>query len=261
LKLWTTSANKLLTATTLVYNKLDFVQACVESMIRFGMVNHDDMDYVLWDQGAPYPGVAEYLKEINEETGDWLQVQGGGFNIGVGAALNNIIENMDSQFFFKLDDDCELTPLVLPMMIIAYSLAERSGFPLGVLSADVIGVGKGDTKPEDEVEVMPGLFFQPAWCVGGGAVLISRKVLEEVGPFRADRLYGVEDGDFAGRAMRKGLYNCYLKSVYYISHCRQPEADPLIDAWKLDYFQHETDLAFDAWRKAQAFEGKLTVDT
>lgn len=245
---------KLLTAITLCYNQLSFVEPCINSMRKYKGLPEDDIDYVLYDQGAPYPGVSEFLKSIEEP---WISVLGGGFNIGVGAALNNVISNTESQYVLKLDDDCEVLPLTVPLLIIAYALAESCGFPLAVLSADVIGVGKGHVAAEQQV----GEFtFEQAWCVGGGAVLISRKVLEDVGPWRADRLYGVEDGDFARRAINKGYVNAYLKDVPYISKCRTPEADPQIDDWKLDYYHHTTDLAFADWRKARAFEKKGYID-
>jgi GT2 family glycosyltransferase len=153
----------------------------------------------------------------------------------------------DSEFFFKLDDDCTLLPQTLPLLVLTYSLTRSTGFPLGVLAADVIGVGKAQG-PFYEVEVAPGFMLECAPCVGGGCVLISREVLEDVGPFRADRLYGVEDGDFAARARAKGYYNAYLRGAYHISRCRGDEADPEIDAWKHEYYFGRTDKPFDEWR-------------
>ncbi len=122
----------------------------------------------------------------------------------------------DSEYILKFDDDCTILPFTLPLMVLTYSLCEASGFPIAVLSADVIGVGKSQCELY-EVEVAPGLTIQCAPCVGGGCVLISRKVLDDVGPFRADRLYGVEDGDFAIRANNKGYRNAYVKGAYHIS--------------------------------------------
>lgn len=242
MKLWATE-RKLVTAVTLVYNQLPFARRAVESLVQFNGLAPEDFEYVLWDQGAPYPGVDEWLHGLEGPT-----VLGGGFNIGVGASLNNVISNTDSEFLFKLDDDCEILPWTLPLLVLAYSIAQSTGFLIGVLSADVIGVGKAQG-PSHDVELAPGLTLQCHGCVGGGAVLISRKVLDEVGPFRADRLYGVEDGDFADRCQKKGYQNAYLKGAYHISYCRGDEADPLIDNWKTAYYHHSTDLPFDEWSK------------
>lgn len=246
-KLWS-SERPLVTGAMLCYNKLDFVQRSALSVVQNAGLDHEDFDFRLWDQGSPYPGVQEWLQDIAKHP--WPKVEGCGFNIGVGAALNQVIETSDSEYFFKIDDDTALFPLTLPLMLLAYEIAMRSGFPLAVLSADVLGVGKyaGELY---EVEVAPGVVIECAPCVGGGAVLIKREVLEDVGPFRADRLYGVEDGDFAARAMQKGYHNGYLKGAYHMSYCRGEEADPEIDRWKLSYYGNETDLEFPDWLKEQ----------
>jgi hypothetical protein len=68
-----------------------------------------------------------------------------------------------------------------------------------------------------------------------------------VGPFREDRLYGVEDGDFAERCLRKGYRNAYLRGAFHASHCRGPKADKRYDEWKLAYFNRETDKGFGDW--------------
>ncbi len=237
---------KLITACTLVYNKLDFCQRAIETTRKNKGIDGEHFEYVLWDNGAPYPGVKEYLQKYRDEP-DYTHVMGDGVNIGVGAALNRVLEYTDSEFFLKVDDDCAMLPMTIPLLVLAYTAAQQAGFPIGVLSADVLGVGKAEG-PYFEVEVMPGMILESTWCVGGGCVLISRKVLENVGPWRDDRLYGIEDGDFAHRATEKGYRNAYLKDAYHISYCRGDEADPVIDKWKLEYYAGMTDLPFDEWR-------------
>ena len=254
MKLWTAGEDPLVTAVVCCYNKLDLVQKAVESVIKYKGIADEDIHCVLWDQESPYPGVKEYLEKVNGETGDWLEVRGFGFNVGIGTALNNVIEDTKSKFIFKFDDDNALLPFTLPLLLIAHSLAGSCGFPLAVLSADVLGVGKAQGELT-EYELWPGLILQCTWCVGGGAVLIPRRVIEDVGPFRADRLYGVEDGDFAYRAVQKGYVNAYLKDAYHVSFCRGEHADPQIDAWKLEYYAGKTDLPFDKWRTARTFDG------
>lgn len=247
MKLWRSERSPLITAITPVYNKLDFVQRAVSSLVRYNGLDTEDFQYVLWDQGSPYEGVKEYLDGIREADYPNIKVMGGGVNIGVGACLNRAIENTDSDFIFKFDDDCEMLPLTLPLLIIAYSLALNMGFPLAVLSADVIGTGKAQGEYE-EYQLAPGLNLDCCWCVGGGAVLIHRTVLDSVGPFREDRLYGVEDAQFALDSTEKGYKNAYLRGAFHGSFCRTEEADPEIDAWKLDYYFKRTDLPFDEWR-------------
>ncbi len=242
-RLWQAERRPLVTAVTLVYNKLDFCQRAVGSLLAYNGLDDNDIDIVLWDQGSPYPGVSEWLDIMRDK----VDVQGGNFNIGVGAALNNVIDSTDSNYIFKLDDDSALLPFTLPLLVIARTVAQMTGFPLGVLSADVIGVGKSEGV-STAYELMPGLTLECAPCVGGGAVLISRDVIEDVGPFRADRLYGVEDGDFAARCLAKGYMNAYLRGAYHVSYCRGPEADTEIDNWKLKYAYGETDEPFDKWR-------------
>ena len=88
-KLWKCEQH-LLTAVVCCYNKLDFVKRAVESIVEYKGIDDEDIKVVLWDQASPYPGVREYLEKVDEETGDWLEVQGVGFNVGVGTALNNV---------------------------------------------------------------------------------------------------------------------------------------------------------------------------
>lgn len=249
-KLWQANRTPLITGITACYNKADFVVKAVSSVMKYNGLDQEDFVYILWDQGAPYACVAEFLRDIQQSNPPNVKVMGGGVNIGIGAALNRVIEMTDSEFIFKFDDDSELLPLTLPLMIVAYMLAQQSGFPVGVLSADVLGVGKANP-PYELYQVAPGLTLECTWCVGGGAVLIGRNVLENVGPFREDRLYGVEDGDFGLRATEMGYRNAYLRGAYHISKCRSNEADPEIDKWKLEYYGRKTDLPFDEWKKCE----------
>lgn len=240
--MWTADKSPLVTGITLAYNQLSFCQPAIESLARWhGLGN--EFEYVVFDQGSPYPGVADYVESLKER--DNITVMGAGFNIGVGAGLNRVIENTDSEFIFKFDDDGQILPFTLPAMVLAYTIAARQGFPIGVLSSDVMGVGKANP-PYNEIEIAPGATFQGAWCVGGGAVLIARSVIEDVGPFNEDRLYGVEDGDFAQRACQKGYQNAYLKDAFHISKCRGEEADKDYDNWKLAY-HGGCDLRFEDW--------------
>jgi GT2 family glycosyltransferase len=250
-KNWSSEKKPILTAVTLVYNKRDFCEPAIESLLRHKGLCDEDLEYVLWDQGSPYEGVDWYLEELRQRELPYLRIMGDGVNIGVGAALNRALEYTDSEYFLKLDDDCELLPFTLPAMVLAYIMAKTAGYPLGVLSADVLGPGKAQGAIP-EVELLPGMVLETAWCVGGGAVLISRDVLEDIGPWREDRIYGVEDGDFASRAVKKGYRNAYLRGAYHISKCRTPAADRLFDDWKLDYYHHRTDKPYDIWLK----EGK-----
>ena len=241
-KMWEANKSPLVTGITLCYNKLDFCQPAIESLAAWNGLG-DEFEYVVWDNGSPYPGVAEYVEALKGRDG--IEVMGGGFNVGVGAGLNRVIENTDSEFVFKFDDDCTILPWTLPAMVIAYTLAASHGYPIGVMSSDVIGIGKAHP-PYIEAEIAPGIVLQGAWCVGGGAVLISRQVLEDVGPFDESRLYGTEDGDFAARAIKKGYQNCYLRDAYHISKCRGEGADKNYDDWKL-YYHAGNDLRFEEW--------------
>jgi len=246
MKNWS-SEKKLLTAITLCYNKRDFMERAVESFIKWNGLQGSDLDYILWDQGAPYEGVSSYLEDKKENGQSYITVMGDGVNIGIGAALNRAIEYTDSEFVFKLDDDTELLPFTLPAMILVYAMARQAGYPLAVLSADVLGPGKSQATVH-EYELSPGIVLEEYPCVGGGAVLISRDVIEDVGKFRDDRLYCLEDGDFQGRALQKGYRNAYLRGAYHISYCRTPEADQAFDRWKDEYIAGDTNLDFASWK-------------
>lgn len=249
-KLWSTP-RKLVTAVTLCYNQRDFLERAVSSVIEHNGIDSEDIEYYIWDNGPPYDDSRQYLDNL--ELPGWATKTGGGFNVGVGAAVNRVIEQTDSEFIFKFDDDCALLPLTLPLLLIAHAFAGSYGLPLAVLSADVLGVGKAQGSHVD-YELMPGLVLESHSCVGGGAVLIPRKVIEDVGPFREDRLYGVEDGDFAVRCLKKGYINCYLRDAYHVSFCRGQGADTRFDSWKLEYTFGDTDLGFDKWMKARTFD-------
>lgn len=245
LRHWT-SSRKLITAVSLVYNKRDLAEPAIESVLANHGMPEDTIEYVLWDNGSPDRSVAWYLEGLKQRKNPILRIEGGGFNIGVGAALNRVMEMTDSEYIFKFDDDCELMPMTLPVLVMAHMLATKAKYPLGVLSADVIGVGKAMGLIR-AVELFPGITFEEAPCVGGGAVLISRKVLEDVGPWREDRLYGVEDADFAAKCWNKGYRNAYLRGAFHISNCRGPKADARYDEWKLAYHGEQTDKSFNDW--------------
>lgn len=233
-KAWT-APKHLLTSIMLAFNDRDFLESAVSSYIKWNGVDPDDQEFVIWDNGPPDPASRWYLENLKNECPGYVTFSGFGENVGIGAALNRTLEATDSEFFFKFDDDLELLPQTLPALLIAYVTALSQGYPIAVLSADVLGVGKSESVYR-EYQLMPGMTLQEAPCVGGGCVLIHRSRFEDIGVFREDRLYGVEDGDFAMRAMGKGYVNAYLKGAYQISKCRGPGANASYDQWKLDYY-------------------------
>ena len=239
-KTWQTGRKPLVVAFTAVYNQLSFCVRAVQSLEQNHGLDAEDFRYILYDQASPYPLVQEWLADKDAEI--W-----GGKNIGIGAAMNEVIAKTTGEFWFKYDDDNTIDPHTLPALISAHYHAAQAQIPLAILSADVRGVGKSEAI-YDEIEVFPGLTLQFVPCCGGGAVLIPRAVMEDIGPWRADRLYGVEDGDYAMRAAEKGYRSAYLKGYYHTSYCRGEEADESIDRWKTAYHQGETDLSFDEWR-------------
>ena len=228
------SPRLLLTSILLAYNDRDFLESAVDSYLKWNGVDPDEQEFVIWDNGPPDPASKWYLERLKNEAPGYVTFSGFGENVGVGAALNRTLESTDSEFFFKFDDDLEILPYTLPALIIAYTVAMSRGYPIAVLSADVLGVGKSEAVYR-EYQLMPGMTLQEAPIVGGGCVLIHRSRFEDIGKFREDRLYGVEDGDFAIRAREKGYVNAYLKGAYQLSKCRGPGANESYDAWKLDY--------------------------
>lgn len=225
---------------TVVYNKLDFVTRCVEAVSE---KTEPPYYHVLIYNDSPYPGVKEYLKEL-EEAG--LKVIWNVANVGVAKAYFQGYAEMPDEVthFVKLDDDTVvLTQGWNKKMEFAYKVWPN----LAALSLDIdSGKQGGECEELSHKGVTLEVFVHP--CVGVAATMYPVKAFAKLGFFKDFGYYGFEDLAFCTEAREAGYLTAYLQDVKCQHLGRTHESDSLYDEWKLAYHYKQTDLEFRDWR-------------
>jgi len=225
---------------TVVYNQLSYVKATIDAVLE--KTKPPYVYYIIYNQ-APYPGVLEYLRSLkgvilieNKE------------NVGITRALKQgyeLIKEANIELMVKVDDDTVVQTDDWNQKFIRAFMSFES---LGILSADI---DTGKQVGPSKMAVKNGLgieqFLNP--CVGGGFTAYPTKLFDHIGFFKEFGYYGQEDGEFANRASNAGLQTGYLQNVKVKHLGRTKESDQDYDAWKLLYWNKQTELDYPEWKK------------
>lgn len=216
-------------AIVLNYNGKDVTLETLASLIR---IDYPAIELLVVDNGSDdgsqeavhgaFPDVAQVRKRVNEGVA-------AGMNVGIAWALESGFD-----YLLILNNDIEVQPDMVSRMVEAlearpdfacagpkcyyYWDRERLWSAGGVLSyREAItrerGMGEIDRGRYDSTEEVD--------YINGCAILIPRRVIEDVGPMDPAYVVGVEDADWCARAREKGYRCLYVADAvlwHMVSH-------------------------------------------
>ena len=189
-----------LSVVVVTWNRLDMVRKCIESVLS---TTPEPFELIVVDNGST-DGTAEWLEE--RLTGENALVVKLGRNFGKGVAANKGFERVRGKYICYLDGDIVLPEGWYEEVKSAYEELSSPGW-LSLLYED---------SAVDERYLRGRIYEMPTVC--GGMTFIRRDVLEALGGFRTDRLYGYVDIEYMERARLKGLTVGFVKSDRRLVH-------------------------------------------
>ena len=190
------------------YNGRELLEAHLPSVLA---VEHDDAEVVVVDNGSSDDSVGLLRERFPQ-----VRIVALPANVGVTAALNVMVHEARGEYVAMLNNDVDLAPDWLRIMIATLERHPRASAAQGKLlryfdratidrAGDVVHwssacFGRGAGEPDGPQ------FDEPAevFSVGGAAALYRRSVFDEVGDFDEDFFAYVEDVDWGFRARLAG---------------------------------------------------------
>lgn len=209
---------KLISVIIPVYNRQAYLEECVRSVLA---QTYPNFEIILVDDGSA-DGSAELCRTLSGQDSriKFFAAEHG----GVSAARNIALENAGGDYFFFLDSDDVIYPLLLETFLAAM---EESGariagtFVAGVAAENWHKVQTkiaevpvpGETTVQTPEETLDALLSgnSPIYCIGG--VMMHRDLVGST-RFRTD-LYIGEDFFFIYENVLKGTASVFLKQKWY----------------------------------------------
>lgn len=188
---------RLMSISVLNYNRLEYTKQTIQRLIDITTVKHE---FIFIDNGS-VDGTREYLKSLEHSTNaEKVTYIFNDRNLGVAGGKNEALLVATGDYVVFFDDDI-------------YAAAGYDGYfieacdnitHLGVTGLNVEGKPyKSSVVDGVEVCVKRG-------NLGGASLCFPRRVLDQIGFFAADFVYGGEDCDIYVRLKRLGLISAYI---------------------------------------------------
>lgn len=201
--------NKKITIIIISYNR---AQKTLES-IHNVLFEVDDIDgfekeLIVINNGSStnYAEVEKYVKECEVP----INYIDNGENLGVSGGRNLGLKSATGDYVFFIDDDAVFEkPDVFSVVHDRFSNNQN----LAVIGFAVVNFynGEKDYPVKDKSRWVEDEFFNNVFW--GGACAIRRSVFDEIGTFDTSFFYGMEEYDFAYRAMNKDFKILFTKRV------------------------------------------------
>jgi O-antigen/teichoic acid export membrane protein/GT2 family glycosyltransferase len=203
--------NELVSLCIVTHNRVDFLKKTIAALkLTLTKVNYE---LFIWDNNSN-DGTVDYLKQFENDIRTRVILHKS--NIGTNAK-GKTIELTKGEFIFGLDDDIlEFPKDWIQQMVHAYKSIPNIGY----LSTDVIQDEKthGAKQPDEmysEQKYCDGSITLLVGPAGGWCFMISRDTYNTVGKFyfAKDRIFFMEDENYANRVINKGLKVGILKDL------------------------------------------------
>jgi len=208
------------------YNTYKYTIVAIESILRY----HQDSEIIVIDNNSP----AEDYKLLKSELNDYrIKIIQNKKNDGFAKANNIAMRNVRSQYVLLLNPDCELN---MPLDELLNFAKENSG--IGLISCKLLN-SNGTHQPSiykrnsliEQFSILSGItplassqdftdYSSPrkVYALRGAALLIKKKIFDEVGGFDTDFFMYGEEIDLAIRLLKNRMTNWYFPGTTITHH-------------------------------------------
>ena len=207
-----------------IYNSLDWLKLCVESI--FKNTNYDVLGTVYLLDDCSSEETVNYLKEVERKYGNLVKYIRNNKNLGFVKTCNKGLKLSTSSYVLLLNTDCLVSTNAIEKMANAMNKNNKIGLlcPISSVAANLsypIPLGLNFMQVNEVFEKQfSGKTFD-ACTVVGNCLMISRECINKVGYL--DEIFGkgyTEETDYQFKAHEKGFLAKVLIDTYVYHQCR-----------------------------------------
>lgn len=207
-----------------IYNSLDWLKLCVESI--FKNTNYDVLGTVYLLDDCSSEETVNYLKEVERKYGNLVKYIRNNKNLGFVKTCNKGLKLSTSSYVLLLNTDCLVSANAIEKMANAMNKDKKIGLlcPISSVAANLsypIPLGLNFMQVNEVLEKQfSGKTFD-ACTVVGNCLMISRECINKVGYL--DEIFGkgyTEETDYQFKAHEKGFLAKVLIDTYVYHQCR-----------------------------------------
>ena len=207
-----------------IYNSLDWLKLCVESI--FKNTNYDVLGTVYLLDDCSSEETVNYLKEVERKYGNLVKYIRNNKNLGFVKTCNKGLKLSTSSYVLLLNTDCLVSANAIEKMANAMNKDKKIGLlcPISSVAANLsypIPLGLNFMQVNEVFEKQfSGKTFD-ACTVVGNCLMISRECINKVGYL--DEIFGkgyTEETDYQFKAHEKGFLAKVLIDTYVYHQCR-----------------------------------------
>ncbi len=207
-----------------IYNSLDWLKLCVESI--FKNTNYDILGTVYLLDDCSSEETVNYLKEVERKYGNLVKYIRNNTNLGFVKTCNKGLKLSTSSYVLLLNTDCLVSANAIEKMANAMNKNKKIGLlcPISSVAANLsypIPLGLNFMQVNEVFEKQfSGKTFD-ACTVVGNCLMISRECINKVGYL--DEIFGkgyTEETDYQFKAHEKGFLAKVLIDTYVYHQCR-----------------------------------------
>ena len=207
-----------------IYNSLDWLKLCVESI--FKNTNYDVLGTVYLLDDCSSEETVNYLKEVERKYGNLVKYIRNNKNLGFVKTGNKGLKLSTSSYVLLLNTDCLVSANAIEKMANAMNKDKKIGLlcPISSVAANLsypIPLGLNFMQVNEVFEKQfSGKTFD-ACTVVGNCLMISRECINKVGYL--DEIFGkgyTEETDYQFKAHEKGFLAKVLIDTYVYHQCR-----------------------------------------
>ena len=215
-----TAVNPQLSVMILTRNRLDVARKCLESVLWQG---HPSFEVVILDDASDSGDTAAAL--ATEFPDSRIRHFRSETSLGVAGGRNFLMENSRGDIVISIDDDAIFTKST---DLEEVSRAFRDRPEVGIVAFRITNVINGERSPlvpfhRVTVQRNPEVVVTPAMVstFRGGGHAIRKELINRLGAYRRDMMFGEEEMDLAYRAIQHGYRIAYEPSIN-IDHFPMP---------------------------------------
>ena len=207
-----------------IYNSLDWLKLCVESI--FKNTHYDVLGTVYLLDDCSSEETVNYLKEVERKYGNLVKYIRNNKNLGFVKTCNKGLKLSTSSYVLLLNTDCLVSANAIEKMANAMNKDKKIGLlcPISSVAANLsypIPLGLNFMQVNEVFEKQfSGKTFD-ACTVVGNCLMISRECINKVGYL--DEIFGkgyTEETDYQFKAHEKGFLAKVLIDTYVYHQCR-----------------------------------------
>jgi GT2 family glycosyltransferase len=205
------------------YNRPQETVEAVQNVLTLRIPDGWEIDICVLNNGStmPYDIFDDYWAELDDDAKSKLQYIQHNQNLGVAGGRNLLFGYAKGEYLLSMDDDSEIAePDAIEILLDKFEQYNKDNVGLVGFSVKNYFTGEIDNPVKNKEREKQGEFLNNIFW--GGAHVVKRDLIAQVGPYQDDFFYGMEEYDLAYKLMDAG-YRILFTNKVTLLHKVSPE--------------------------------------